>query len=157
MEVRPLHERERAWVDERVSESWGAPTVVTRGRVFKASDLPGFVAEEGGEPLGLATYRIEQDACELVTIESLREGVGVGSALVDAVADAARAAGCRRLWFITTNDNMPMLRFSQKRGFSLVAVHRNALEESRKLKPEISLLGMDGIPLRDELELERLL
>jgi GNAT superfamily N-acetyltransferase len=157
MDVRPLADHERAWVDERVSERWGAPTVVSRGRVFRARELPGFVAEEGGERIGLATYRIERDACELVTIDSFREGVGVGSALLEAVADAARAAGCRRLWFITTNDNLPMLRFSQKRGFSLVAVHRNALEESRKLKPEISLVGIDGIPLRDELELERLL
>ena len=47
-----------------------------------------------------------------------------------------------------------MLRFAQKRGFALVAVHRNAIEESRRLKPEIPLLGDDGIPIRDELELE---
>ena len=39
------------------------------------------------------------------------------------------------------------LRFYQKRGFMLVAVHRNALELSRKLKPEIPLIGNDGIPL----------
>ena len=29
--------------------------------------------------------------------------------------------------------------------------------ESRKLKPDIPLVGMDGIPLRDELELEIML
>ena len=82
--------------------------------------------------------------------------VGVGSALLEAVVAAARRAGCRRVWFITTNDNLPMLRFSQKRGFSLVAVYPKALDESRKLK-EISEIGLDGIPLRVELELERLL
>lgn len=156
VQVRPLSEQERAWVDEFMAEEWGAPIVVSRGRVHRASELPGFVAVEGGERIGLLTYRIEDDACEIVTIDSLREGVGVGSALVEAVADAARRAGCRRLWFITTNDNLPMLRFSQKRGFALVAVYPNALAESRKLK-DISLVGLDGIPLRDELELERLL
>jgi DNA-3-methyladenine glycosylase I len=46
------------------------------------------------------------------------------------------------------------LRFYQKRGLALVAVHRNALEESRRIKPEIPLIGSDGIPLRDEIELE---
>jgi hypothetical protein len=52
---------------------------------------------------------------------------------------------------------MNALRFYQKRGFVLVAVHRNALEQSRKLKPEIPLIGDDEIPLRDEIELEMML
>ncbi len=46
------------------------------------------------------------------------------------------------------------LRFYQKWGLRLVALHPNALEQSRRLKPEIPLVGRDGIPLRDELELE---
>jgi N-acetylglutamate synthase-like GNAT family acetyltransferase len=157
MKIRSLHEEDRAWVEEFVRERWGAPIVVSRGRVYRPRNLPGFVAVEGAETIGLLTYSIEGDACEVVTIDSLVEGAGIGSALVEAVKEAARAAGCRRLWFITTNDNLPMLRFSQKRGFSLVAVHRNALNESRKLKPGISLVGLEGIPLRDELELELLL
>jgi DNA-3-methyladenine glycosylase I len=70
------------------------------------------------------------------------------------VKKVARQSGCRRLWLVTTNDNLNALRFYQKRGFALVAVHRNALEISRKLKPEIPLIGADGIPLRDEIELE---
>jgi hypothetical protein len=64
-------------------------------------------------------------------------------------------ANCKRL--ITTNDNLNALRFYQKRGLALVAVHRNALEESRRIKPEIPLIGSDGIPLRDEIELEIML
>jgi len=58
---------------------------------------------------------------------------------------------------MTTNDNTAALRFYQKWGFLLVAVHRNAVEQARKLKPEIPLTGIDGIPLRDEIELEVLL
>jgi GNAT superfamily N-acetyltransferase len=157
MDIRPLSDDDRAWVEDFVRDRWGAPTVVARGRVHRPSDLPGFVAMEGAERVGLLTYALTDDACEMVTIDSLVVGVGTGSALVEAVKEVARAAGCRRLWFITTNDNLAMLRFSQKRGFSLVALHRNALNESRKLKPEISLVGIDGIPLRDELELELLL
>jgi RimJ/RimL family protein N-acetyltransferase len=73
------------------------------------------------------------------------------------VKEVAVASGCERLWLITTNDNTPALRFYQKRGFQLVAIHRNALEHSRRLKPQIPLLGLNGIPLRDEIELEMLL
>jgi N-acetylglutamate synthase-like GNAT family acetyltransferase len=157
LDIRSLSENDRAWIDDFVRDRWGAPTVVARGRVHQPSELPGFAAVQGAEILGLLTYSIEADACEIVTLDSVVEGLGVGSELVKTVEEVARAAGCRRLWFITTNDNLRMLRFSQKRGFSLVAVHRNALDESRKLKPEISLVGIDGIPLRDELELELLL
>ena len=104
--------------------------------------------------LGLVTYHVDEDACEIVTIDSLVPSRGVGTALIEAVKVAAIEAGCKRLWLITTNDNLNALRFYQKWGFELVAIHRNALEKSRELKPEIPTIGMDGIPLRDEIELE---
>lgn len=56
------------------------------------------------------------------------------------------------------NDNTHALRFYQRRGFALVAVHRNAVDKARReLKPELPLVGIDGIPMRDEIELEMLL
>jgi ribosomal protein S18 acetylase RimI-like enzyme len=127
---------------------------VTRGWLHDASRLPGYVAIYNQERAGLITYRIEGDACEIVTLNSLVEGQGIGSALVQAVRKAAVEAGCRRLWLITTNDNLSALRFWQKRGFSLVSVHRNAIADARRLKPEMPLIGEHGIPIRDEIELE---
>jgi hypothetical protein len=71
-------------------------------------------------------------------------------------AQLARRQGCARLWVITTNDNVDALRFYQRRGFCLVRVHRGAVDRSRAgLKPEIPAVGAYGIPLRDEIELER--
>ena len=58
---------------------------------------------------------------------------------------------------ITTNDNLNALRFYQKRGFELVAVHPHAVDEARRIKLEIPMLGEDEIPIRDEIELEMLL
>jgi Acetyltransferase (GNAT) family len=87
----------------------------------------------------------------------IRLSSGVGTALIEAAREVALQSGCKRLWLITTNDNLNALRFYQKRRFMLVAIHRNALEVSRRLKPGISLIGYDGIPLRDEIELEMLL
>jgi GNAT superfamily N-acetyltransferase len=136
-----------------LEEHWHGPRIVTRGRVHQADRLPGFVAEERRQPVGLVTYHIEQSQCEVVSLNSLREGMGIGSALLEAVEKTARSANCRRMWLITTNDNLAALRFYQKRGWRLVAVHRDALEESRRLKPEIPRVGTNGIPLRDELEL----
>lgn len=58
---------------------------------------------------------------------------------------------------ITTNDNINAIRFYQKRGFDMARLFRNALEASRRLKPEIPLLGENDIPLRHEIEFELLL
>lgn len=153
MTVRPLGEGDREWVRDTLHELWGE-TVVSRGAVHDPTALPGVVAEEGGERVGLLTYRIDGADCEVVTIDAFPEGAGAGTALLEAAAGAARDAGCRRVWLITTNDNLRALRFYQRRGLRLVAVHPNALARSRELKPSIPEIGLDGIPLRDELELE---
>jgi len=155
--LRPLTQDDRTWVAHFLQERWRSTQIISRGKSHDASALPGFVAMQAGEPVGLAIYRIDGGQCEIVTLDSLIEGIGVGSALIAAVRDVALQAGCKRLWLITTNDNLPALRFYQKRGFVLAALYPNALEQSRKLKPEISLIGIDGVPLRDELELEMIL
>lgn len=152
--IHPLAPADREWVARRVAESWGAESVIAHRQIFRPAKLPGFAAEAEGEIIGLLSYHIEGQACEIVTLDSWCEGLGVGSALIEAMTQAARQAGCRRLWLITTNDNTHTLRFYQKRGFVIAAVHINAIEKSRRLKPEIPLTGEDGIPIRDEIELE---
>ena len=154
VEVRPLTGEDAAWAKRLLAGSWGSTRVVSRGRVHDAAALPGFVAVLDGQRVALATYRIEDGACELVTLESVAERRGAGSRLLEAVRSEASRRGCRRLWLITTNDNTPALRLYQRRGFRLAALHRDAVAEARRLKPEIPRLGVDGIEIRDELELE---
>lgn len=138
-----------------MAEQWGVAAQIVRGEIFFPHTLAGFVAEDEGEIVGVATYRfLAEDCCELATLNALHSGSGIGATLVNAVADVARHAGCRRLVVVTTNDNLNALRFYQKRGFILVQLRPNALARSRQLKPQIPLVGMDGIPLRDEIELE---
>ncbi|HRJ15429.1 MAG TPA: GNAT family N-acetyltransferase, partial [Saprospiraceae bacterium] len=74
------------------------------------------------------------------------------SRLVELALEYAKNCQCSRVWLVTTNDNIRAIRFYQKRGFDLVALHRNALEAARLLKPEIPMTGQDGIPIRHELE-----
>jgi DNA-3-methyladenine glycosylase I len=90
----------------------------------------------------------------LVTLDALQEGRGVGSALLTAVVEQAGREGCRRLWLVTTNDNLAALRFYQRRGLRIVVVRRCAVDEARRVKPSIPLTGHDGIPIHDEVELE---
>ncbi|MBU0637591.1 MAG: GNAT family N-acetyltransferase [Planctomycetes bacterium] len=155
--VRALKPKDREWAVEVLRAAWGDTKVVTRGCIHNTAELPGLVAVLDGEQSGLITYRLAESECEIVTLNSIREGRGVGTALLAAVRQEAGARLCRRLWLITTNDNLAALRFYQRRGFCLAAVYPGALEHSRALKPEIPEMGREGIPLRDEIELHMLL
>lgn len=157
LEVRPTDAGDSRWIDEILNEHWGSTVMVSRGVLHDVTAQSGLVVAQDGEPVGLLTYNIVGDECEITLMQSKHEGIGAGSALIDAVKRIAVTSGCRRLWLITTNDNLHALGFYQKRGFVLVAVYPNALAQSRLLKPQIPTIGMDGIPLRDEIELEMLL
>ena len=152
--VRPSVKEDKTCVTNLLTAWWASPMIVTRGKTHHADNLPGFIAECNHKPAGLLTYNTDGKNCEIVTMNSLIENIGIGSALVDAVKQAARRTGCKRLWLITTNDNTVAMRFYQKRGFTFAAVHRNSIEQSRRLKPEIPTIGNDGIPIRDEIEFE---
>ncbi len=132
--------------------------VASRGRLHCAAELACLLAIRGERWVGLAAYRLAGDECQLVLLEAFERGRGVGNALLAATADVARLAGCRRLWLVTTNDNLHAQRFYERRGLRLVHVWTDAVTESRRsLKPEIPLIGDNGIPIRDELEFELIL
>lgn len=153
-EIRAVSDDERDRVAALLTERWGSPVMVTRGIRHDLRELPVLVAEQDGELVGIVTYAPGADDAEITSLDALRPDHGVGTALLDAVVDIALAAGWRRLWLVTTNDNTHALRFFQRRGWQLVALHRNAIDDARRLKPEISERGNDDIPIRHELELE---
>ncbi len=107
--------------------------------------------------MGEITFIFSQDGCEIVTLDSVREGQGLGTKLINAVVEQVRKQHRKRIFLITTNDNLNALGFYQKRGFQLVKIHRGAVNGARKIKPSIPLIGMNNIPLRDEIELEIIL
>jgi len=157
IEIGLVGDLDRAWFDAFLGRNHST-RVVSRGRMHDPAKLPGFVARRDGEPISVVTYRIDGDQCEIVTLHSAVEDAGAGSALIERVRQEASAAGCRRLWLVTTNDNTHALRFYQRRGFSIAAVYPGAIDEYRRtLKPEIGLTGNDDIPIRDEIELELVL
>jgi len=135
-------------------EHWGGEEMISRGKVYRPEQLDGFVVEDGNEWIGLLTFVIDSDECEVTSLDSLRQGQGIGSTLLEKAIEEARSCNCRRLFLITTNDNLNALGFYQKRGFEIVTIYRGAINESRKRKPSIPLIGFNNIPLRDEVELE---
>jgi GNAT superfamily N-acetyltransferase len=145
-------ERERVaeFLEER------STTQVARlGELVDARQQTALVAEKQGRLVGVLTYIIDGDSCEVLTVHVAYQWSGIGSALLRGVEWVARDAGCRRLWLITTNDNLDALRFYQRRGFRLARVHVGGIARDRKLKPEIPAIGEYGIFIHDELELHK--
>ena len=157
MDIRAITENDRGWIQSLLIQNWATPEIISRGHLHYADQLLGFIAFENEHPVGLITYAIDKGNCEIVTINSLKPSKGIGTLLVNSVVDVALILKCTRVWLITTNDNLGALRFYQKIGFELVAIHRGTIEKSRKIKPNIPEKGFDGIPIRDEIELEKVL
>lgn len=157
MEYVDITPANRAQANAFIAEHWHSTNMAIRGELVDMTRLPGIIAREANDILGLITYRLSGADCEITSLDSLHEGRGVGTELLRRVTAIATARGCRRLTFITTNDNIHALRFYQCRGFDMVRLYRNALQRSRQLKPSIPLIGEDGIPLRHEIEFEMIL
>jgi RimJ/RimL family protein N-acetyltransferase len=153
--VRRIEPTDQSWVAEVIKGAFASTRVVSRGRVTEdASTLEGFAVENDGRPIGCALWRVDEGECELVVIVTTYRGAGAGTALLDAVVAQGRAEGWRRLWLITTNDNTDAIRLYQRAGWHWVAWHRDAVEHSRMLKPELPAAGAHGIPIRHEIEFE---
>jgi GNAT superfamily N-acetyltransferase len=154
--VRPAGADDRgrvlAFLDER-----GMRYAARLGELHHAGGDEALLAEDDrGELVGLLTHAIDGADCEISSLYAAAQWGGIGTALVEAAVDLAREAGCRRLWLVTTNDNVDALRFYQRRGFRLAELHAGAVDRSRAtLKPSIPETGEYDIPLRDELVLER--
>jgi ribosomal protein S18 acetylase RimI-like enzyme len=129
---------------------------VTRlGQLLMPLEHPAVLAERDGNIVGVLTLRFDDAESEVLTLHVDGRQGGIGTALLEEAARLARDRGSRRLFLVTTNDNVDALRFYQRRGFRLCALHVGAVDESRAtLKPEIPAIGEYGIPLRDELVLE---
>ncbi len=153
--IRSTTKDDADWITKVLLDNWASNIIVTRGISYEADLLPGFVAEIEGKKMGLLTYNIVNDELEIVTLNAIEEGIGIGTALIEEVERLAKEKKCKRVWLITTNDNIDALRFYQKREYEIKSVHRYAIEESRKLKPQLPFVGKYGIPIRDEIELEK--
>ena len=157
MDIIKLNETYRPAVDKYIKDEWGGPKLVSLGNMYDSSTLPGFIVVEEEKILGVILYKIDGDECEVAVLYSLAQGRGIGTNLLNEAVKKAKGCGCKRLWLVTTNDNTQAIRFYQKYGFSLKAVHIGSFEVVRQLKKGEPETGIDGIPIEHEFEFELML
>lgn len=150
--VRQLRPLDLPWAAGLVAQHFGSDRVVSRGRLHYVEDLNGLIVELDGRPVGLLQYRFEGDECEVVVLIAAIQRRGIGSQLLTAATSLAARRGCRRIWLVTTNENDAAIGFCRAQSWTLAAVHKGAVRESRRLKPEIPEQTIDGTPIVDEWE-----
>ncbi len=138
-------------------DNWGVDEMVVSSGTYQLSDLPGFVAFDEAEIIGVITYIIRNDQIEIISLDSFRENVGIGSHLLKKLEKISDEKDIKNISVITTNDNLNALKFYQKRGYSIAKVIPNSVEKARKQKPSIPQFAENGIPIRDEIVLEKYL
>lgn len=157
MDYLPISPHNREQVNAFIERQWLTTEMVICGEIVDMTAVEGIAAMGGEGIVGLITYRIYNKVYEITSLDSLREGQGVGTALLEQVIAIAKERDCKKLRVITTNDNVNAIRFYQKRGFDLVRMHHDSIRQAREIKPEIPLIGLNGIPIKHELEFEFLL
>ncbi|HEU5282144.1 MAG TPA: GNAT family N-acetyltransferase [Gammaproteobacteria bacterium] len=145
------------WLEELMNRDWGGLPLVIREKKYYPASLDGIIAENENGILGFLFYEVRDQDCEIIVFEIFDKFKGTGTQLLDKLKVIATNKKCRRLYLMTTNDNLDALRFYQKRGFHICGIHIDSVKLSRKIKPTIGMTGDHGIPVRDEIDLEFLL
>ena len=154
MSRRPIQDSDRDAIAEFIEEHWHSKMVVSRGKSYYPHEHEGFIEWRDDRIVGLLTMAYEDDALQVLTLNSVLEGERIGSSLMLMAIDDARRRGIDRIWLTVTNDNLKALGFYQKLGFRMVQVNVGIVDEARKIKPQIPEVGYQGIPMHDEIVFE---
>jgi len=154
--VREGEEPDRPAVIALFERDFGYTNIVAFGEEVVLDDAPALVALMKGELAGALAYRLLPDALLMLALatDPMWQRSGVGGHLVAEVEALARAKGRARLIVSTTNDNLPALYFYQRHGFHIREVVPGGLIPHIKAPGST---GFGGIPLRDEIRMERAL
>jgi len=149
-----MQESDRDEVAAFIEKHWGSRVVMSRGKAYRPHEEEAFIERRDGQIVGLLTYRLDGDGIEILTLNATLEGQRIGGSLMLALMDEARRRRCSRLWLTTTNDNLRAMGFYQRLGFRMTLINVGAVDDARRIKPQIPLVGRDGIEIHDEIVLE---
>lgn len=133
---------------------WHSRMVMSQGKSYYPHQEQGIIERQDGKIVGVLTYHIENHEMEILTLNSLLEGRGIGSSMMLDTIEKARSLEVARIWLTTTNDHLRAIGFYQRLGFRMVSINLGVVDEARKMKPEIPETGERGIPIHDEIVME---
>jgi ribosomal protein S18 acetylase RimI-like enzyme len=154
--VRASDTKDQAAIIELFERDFGYTNIVSFGEEVVVGGSPALVAWMKGELAGALVYRLQPDTLQILALatDPMWQRSGVGGHLVAEAEALARGKGLTRILVSTTNDNLPALYFYQRRDYHITAVVPGGMLSHIKMPDS---RGFGGIPLRDEIRLQRLL
>lgn len=152
IKIQPITKKNREIVNEILLKEWNSLFMIVRGKKISLNEIDGIIAYDGENIIGIITYLLYDDTLEIISLNSLYEGKGIGTLLIEEVKKKTREEGKSNIKVITTNDNINAIKFYQRRSFIISNVYINSIEKYRKIKPNIPQKGIFDIPIRDEIE-----
>jgi ribosomal protein S18 acetylase RimI-like enzyme len=151
--VHEAGDEERPVVRALFQRDFGRMQLIAFGEVMNVDEMPALVATTYDEVSGALAYRLHGDGLHIVALATdvLWQRSGVGGHLVAEAELFARKLSLARILVTITNDNLPGLYFYQRRGYRLTAVRPGSV-----LAHSVDVqAGFAGIPVRDEVHLEK--
>ena len=149
-----IQDSDREDVARFIEKHWQSRKVMSHGREFYPHQEQGLLERRDGDIVGLLTFHVDDKAMEILTLNSTLDGERIGSSLMLQAVEHARSHHWERIWLTTTNDRLRAIRFYQRLGFRMTAVNVGVVDDARKKKPEIPLVGEGGVEIHDEIVME---
>ncbi len=134
---------------------WGETEVECFDHTYDVARLPAWLAHSDGELAGMLSYAIEADQLNIVmlNVHPQHQGRRTARSLLAMAEHEAHDRGLSRLVVATSNDDLPALYLYQRWGFVIREIKAGAiLAHHGQEEP-----GFAGIPVRDEIRLEKTL
>jgi ribosomal protein S18 acetylase RimI-like enzyme len=150
-----IAEKEKSDIRELVRRFWGEEEQLAFDRTFTVAELPAYIARADNNIIGFASFAESDDAVIVVALGVLPryQGFRVGTRLIEKIQSETKRLRKRRILVSTSNDDLPALAFYQSLGFQIFEAKPNLIAE----KHRTILRGLGGLPVRDELRLQKTL
>lgn len=74
-EIFEVKKEHKQLVETFITDRWSSTMSVSKGRILNTVNLPGFLCLENNQIIGLVTYHIINDNCEIVTLNTTIGGL----------------------------------------------------------------------------------
>lgn len=88
--IKHINSENKVKVISFFNEHWGSSEMVISSGIYRCENLDGFIFEENDQIVGLITYVIKGNEIEIISLDSILEGKGIGTALIEKVENVAK-------------------------------------------------------------------
>lgn len=152
--IKAKTKEEKNKIRQFVERFWQEQEYLTFDKKFLVAELPAYLAKVKGQTVGFIAFADTEDAIIIVALGVLPQyqNTSIGKSLIEKVEEEAkRLSNKKKLLVSTSNDDLPALAFYQSIGFQIYEVKPNVIAE----KHGMVLKGIGGLPIRDELRLQK--